>query len=558
MLRQLSIRDIVLIDRLDISLSSGLGVLTGETGAGKSILLDSLGLALGGRGDVKLIRSGAEKSSITAVFELGHDHPAAALLAEHEIDIEDGELILRRTLSADGRGRAFVNDQAVSVNLLRQLGAHLVEIQGQHELHGLLDPATHIRLLDAFGGLQSDLDETRAGYGVWQDAQARLGQAEAAFAQARADEKWLRDAVTKLEELAPQPGEEARLAEARKLAQHGAKLAEALREAPDQLADEAGAEANLQRAMQRLDKVADLASTRVADISAALDRAAAETSEALRDLQSLATEIDLDPAEAAAADDRLFALRAAARRHDVEVDTLADELASLADRLAAIDTSEEEIVRLAQDVEVQKRAYLAAAETLSAGRAKAAVDLDGRVMGELEPLKLDRAVFRTEFERLGEARWGARGLDGVRFAVRTNPGSPFGPIDKVASGGELARFMLAVKVVLAASSPNRTLVFDEVDSGIGGATAAAVGRRLARLADARQVLVVTHSPQVAAVGSLHFQVTKTDGAQRAVTKVAQITDSARTEEIARMISGATITDEARAAARELIKGADAP
>ncbi|MCZ6764878.1 MAG: DNA repair protein RecN [Alphaproteobacteria bacterium] len=558
MLRQLSIRDIVLIDRLDISLSSGLGVLTGETGAGKSILLDSLGLALGGRGDVKLIRSGAEKSSITAVFELGHDHPAAALLAEHEIDIEDGELILRRTLSADGRGRAFVNDQAVSVNLLRQLGAHLVEIQGQHELHGLLDPATHIRLLDAFGGLQSDLDETRASYGVWQDAQARLGQAEAAFAQARADEKWLRDAVTKLEELAPQPGEEARLAEARKLAQHGAKLAEALREATDQLADEAGAEANLQRAMQRLDKVADLASTRVADISAALDRAAAETSEALRDLQSLATEIDLDPAEEAAADDRLFALRAAARRHDVEVDTLADELASLADRLAAIDTSEEEIVRLAQDVEVQKRAYLAAAETLSAGRAKAAVDLDGRVMGELEPLKLDRAVFRTEFERLGEARWGARGLDGVRFAVRTNPGSPFGPIDKVASGGELARFMLAVKVVLAASSPNRTLVFDEVDSGIGGATAAAVGRRLARLADARQVLVVTHSPQVAAVGSLHFQVTKTDGAQRAVTKVAQITDSARTEEIARMISGATITDEARAAARELIKGADAP
>ena len=558
MLCHLSIRDIVLIDRLDLPLGPGLGVLTGETGTGKSILLDGLSLALGGRGDATLIRDGTGKASITAQFELSPGHPALDLLAEQDIASDGAALVLRRTLNSDGRGRAFVNDQPVSVGLLRRLGELLVEIQGQHELHGLIDPSTHVRLLDAFGGLDRDTEKTEHCHAGWRSAEQALAEAQADHAQTRRDEAWLREAVEKLEELAPQAGEEARLAETRKLAQHAEQVAEALTDAAEQLAGEAGAEAGLQRVLQRLNKVANVAGERLTEVIGTLDRAAAELGEASRDLQSLAGGSDLDPDAASIAEERLFALRAASRRHEVEVDALAGELDALKAKLNAIEHGEEAILDLARAVDAGKRDYIAAAEALSKKRAKAAARLDLAVADELPPLKLENAGFRTVCTRLDEANWGARGLDEIRFEVQTNPGGGFGPIDKIASGGELARFLLAVKVVLAATSPNLTLIFDEVDSGIGGATAAAVGQRLARLADTRQVLVVTHSPQVAAVGATHLQVTKKPGAKSTTTEVAEITDTVRTEEIARMISGAKITDEARAAAIELIKGAAAP
>ncbi len=554
MLSHLTIRNIVLIDRLDIPMSPGLGVLTGETGAGKSILLDSLSLALGGRGDIKLIRSGAPKASITAVFDLPQNHPATAILADIDISSGDGALIVRRTLSSDGRGRAFINDQPVSINMLRRLGAELAEIQGQHELHGLLDPTTHARHLDAFGDLAAQATDTQSAYAAWRSAESALAEAESALENTKRDESWLREAVAKLEELDPRAGEDAQLAEARQFMQHAEKLASAVRTAVGQLIGDRGAEASLQKALRELERMRDVGGPELQTILDTLERAAAETGEALRDLQSFGSKAALNPAEAAATEERLFALRAAARRHNVDVDALAEELEELRTRLAAIDKSDETSARLAREVAAKRRDFLESAETLSTARKRAAKNLDKSIGAELIPLKLENAVFRTSLDRLPEGQWSQSGLDEIRFEVRTNPGSNFGPIDKVASGGELARFMLAIKVVLAVSSPARTLVFDEVDSGIGGATAAAVGQRLSLLAQGRQVLVVTHSPQVAAIGDTHLLISKDIDSTSATTRVTEIGKEKRRDEIARMISGEQISDEARAAASELIKG----
>jgi DNA repair protein RecN (Recombination protein N) len=557
MLRHLSIRNVVLIDSIDISFSPGLGVLTGETGAGKSILLDSLSLALGARGDSKLLRPGNEKASISAVFETKNDHPITELLEEHGLDTGESDLVLRRTIGGDGRGRAYINDQPVSVNLLRRIGVELVEIQGQHELHGLLDPGTHSRLLDAFGNLSKATAKTRDSFLAWRTALDALAKSEGDLEAARKDEAYLTDAVQKLAELAPQVGEVTQLEEMRKRALHTEKISDALDSATTELGGDNGAEAGLQRALRTLERIGDVGGQRLAAIIETLERTAAETGEVVRDLAALASETDIDPQEAAAGEDRLFALRAAARRHNVDVDALADELETLKEKLDAINQSDEITIRLAKEVEVRRTAYLATAEALSKERQKAASDLDKKIGSELAPLKLENAIFRTEVARREEQDWSQSGLDDIRFEIRTNPGAAFGPIDKIASGGELARFMLAIKVVLAGSSPDRILVFDEVDSGIGGATAAAVGQRLSRLAGDRQVLVVTHSPQVAAVGNSHLHVSKSTEGELVKTRVLEIVDEARREEIARMISGAAITDEARAAATELIRGAAA-
>ncbi|ACI98039.1 DNA repair protein RecN [Rhodospirillum centenum] len=553
MLVTLSIRDVVLIDRLTLAFRPGLCVLTGETGAGKSILLDALGLALGARGDSALVRHGAEQAAVTAEFDLsGHpDHPALGILREQELEAED-TLVLRRTVSADGRSRAFVNDQPVGVTLLRRLGETLVEVHGQFDTHGLLDPRTHLGLLDEYAGLG---DAARATAGAWRDwrqaDQARQQAAEDA-ARARAEEEYLRHAVAELDSLDPREGEEAELAEKRVTLQHRERLIEAINGAHAELSGDRGAERGLAASLRLLARIADKAGGRLDPVIQVLDEAAAEVAEAARALQALSADIDLDGGSLETIEERLFALRAAARKHSVEVDGLAGLRAEMARRLALIEDQGDLLQRLAKQAEDARTRFAAAARELSAARAKAAGRLDRAVAAELAPLKLEKARFVTRVAPTEEAAWGPHGIDDVSFTVATNPGAPPGPLAKIASGGELARFMLALKVVLAQLGTVPTLVFDEVDTGIGGAVADAVGERLARLGRALQVLVVTHSPQVAARGGHHWQVRKKAAAGRTVTEVAALDAAQRREEIARMLSGAEVTDAARAAADSLL------
>ena len=551
MLTSLAIREIVLIDRLDLDFRAGLSVLTGETGAGKSILLDALGLALGARGDSGLVRHGAEQASVTACFEISDRHPALDVLIDQEMQAET-PLILRRVLTADGRSRAFVNDQPASVGLLRRLGDLLVEIHGQFDDRGLLDPATHRTALDAFGGSAALLRETAAAHAGWRQAADALAQARADAAQARTDEAFLRHSVEELDALSPEPGEEERLAEQRSLMMNAEQIAEAMAAALEHLGGDSGAEAGLAGASRQLGRVAGKAGPIFDPALAALDRAAAEAQEAVHLLQSVASELETDPAALTRAEDRLYALRDVARKHGVEVDSLAALRDTLAGRLAAINDSGERMAALEAAAKAAREAYIAAAGKLAEARRKAAGRLDKAVGVELPPLKLDKARFATRIETLPEAQWGPQGMDRVAFEVATNPGQAPGPINKIASGGELSRFMLAVKVVLSQVSPVPTLVFDEVDSGVGGATADAVGERLARLGDGLQVLVVTHSPQVAARGGQHLRVEKRAGRDTTTTTVVPLGDGERREEIARMLSGAEVTDEARAAADRLM------
>ncbi len=549
MLLGLAIRDIVLIDRLDLAFAPGLSVLTGETGAGKSILLDALGLALGARADAGLLRRGAAQASVTAEFDLPPRHPAAALLAEQGLEVE-GNLLLRRQIGADGRSRAFINDQPVGVGLLRQIGDGLVEIVGQFEQHGLLDPATHGEMLDAHGG--HDTAGTAAAWRAWQEASAARAAAEAEIEAARRDEAFLRHAAEELAAIKPEPGEEAGLAEQRSLMMHRAKLGEALEAALEDLGGQRGGETLLNQARRRLDRISDKAGGRLDPAVAALDRAQAELTEAVEQLNRLARDLDADPRRLEKLEERLFALRDLARKHNVAV----DDLAALAERfdaqLARLDDRSGALAGLAKAEVLARQAYIDAAERLSATRRKTAAKLDKAVLAELAPLKLEKASFATRLERLAEPQWGPRGQDRIAFEVATNPGAAPGPIGRIASGGELARFLLALKVVLAGSGSAPTMVFDEVDSGIGGATAAAVGERLARLSAKRQLLVVTHSPQVAAQATHHWRVEKSSGKAGNLTGVVALDGPARREEIARMLSGATVSDEARAAADRLI------
>lgn len=561
MLTSLSIRDVALIDRLDLSFHSGLCVLTGETGAGKSILLDALGLALGARAEALLVRHGAAQASVAAAFEPARDHTAWRLLAERNI-MQDDSLVLRRVLSADGRSRAFVNDQPVSVGFLRQLGDCLVEIQGQLDQHGLLDSSTHRTALDAFGGHLDLLERTRAAHATWGEALSARDRFASELEAGRRDEEFLRHAASELEELAPQPGEEALLTEERSLLMHREQVMDALNATLAALTDDAtqrgvGLETQLRAARRQLERAAEKAGGRLNETMAALDRAVVELSEAVAALQAFGSGVEFEPGRLEAVDERLYALRDMARKHRVSTEALPALRETLAARLAAIEERGDAKERHERAVAEARKAYLEAAKALSAARAKAARKLDAAIAAELPHLKLEKARFKSRFDPLTEMEWQADGMERVTFEVATNPGIPLGPIAKIASGGELARFMLALKVVLSRTNSAPTLVFDEVDSGIGGATAAAVGERLARLGEELQVLVVTHSPQVAARAVHHWRVSKSEagrGARPVLTTVEELSAPARREEIARLLSGKKITDEARAAADSLIAG----
>jgi DNA repair protein RecN (Recombination protein N) len=565
-LTALSIRDVVLIERLDLAFDRGLTVLTGETGAGKSILLDSLGLALGARAESGLVRVSAEQASVTACFSPPDDHAVASVLEQHGLMAED-EIVLRRIVTKDGRSRAFVNDHPVGVGLLRRIGALLVEVQGQHEQMSLADPASHAGLLDAFGvpaQLRSAASET---WRIWREAQARLEQAREAIAAAERDEEWLRHAVDELATLAPRIGEEETLARERQRLQQNERRGEAIASALAELAPRdrrnSGPAAALRSAVRSLQRLAPAGQTDAvgnpADPAlAALERAEEALAEAETLLTRLIADADVDPRLLEQSEERLFALRATARKHGVAVPELPALLDTLAARLAALETGAAEITALEQATRDGKDRYVVAATALSAARTAAAGKLQKAVGKELPPLRLDKAEFFAEVTATVESGWGPGGTDQVRFLIATNPGQEPGPLARVASGGELSRLMLAMKVVLSAGSAVPTLVFDEVDSGIGGATAAAVGERLARVAEAIQVLVVTHSPQVAARGAAHLRVAKTAIRDRTSTTVEHLIPAARREEIARMLAGEVISDAARAAADHLLRGQRPP
>ena len=562
MLTALSIRDVVLIERLDLSFGAGLTVLTGETGAGKSILLDSLGLALGARADAGLVRAGVDHASVTACFAPPAGHPVQTLLEAQGLEVEE-EIVLRRIVGRDGRSRAFINDQPVGVALLRRAGALLVEVQGQHEQFGLADAGSHAALLDAFGVPEALGTAVREAWRSWRACLAELDAAREAIAAAERDEDWLRHAVEELATLAPQDGEEERLAIERQRLQQGERRAEAIASALAEIAPHdrrsqgpAAALRAAARVLQRLvtpgQKEAD---NPAGPALAALERAEEALAEAETLLTRLAAEADADPRLLEQAEERLFALRAAARKHAVAVVDLPALLDRLAGRLAALDTGAAEVVALEQAAREARARYAEAAGALSVARRGAAARLDKAVAKELPPLRLDKARFHAAVAEVGEADWGPGGTDTVRFLIATNPGQELGALGRIASGGELSRLMLALRVVLSAGSPVPTLVFDEVDSDVGGATAAAVGDRLARLAARVQVLVVTHSPQVAARGAAHLLVAKQAARGRAATRVDALAAAARREEIARMLAGERVTEAARAAADELLEGA---
>lgn len=550
MLRSLQVRDIVLIERLDLDLREGLSALTGETGAGKSIVLDALGLALGGRGERGLVRAGAEQGAVSAEFEVAPGHPALELLARNDMPAD--ELVLRRTLTADGRSRAFVNDVAVSTGLLRQLGELLVEIHGQFEQQGLLDSRQHRELLDAFGGLGPQLAAVREAWQAWQDAAARLEALRREIELARREEDYLRHRERELADLDAAPGEEEELARQRQSLMHRDKLATALREAAQALSGTGGAVERAGSAERRLERTAGMAPELLEPAVQALGRALTELVEAEAAVEAALRQVVEGSGSLESIEERLFALRDAARKHRVPVDELPALLADTRAQLERIDAGASDAEAAEREVEARRRDYLAAAAELSRGRAAAAERLAAAIAQELPPLRLERARFRVRLEPLAEDA-GPLGRERVLFEVSTNPGQPFGPLSKIASGGELARFMLALKVVLANLGAAGTLIFDEVDAGLGGAVADAVGERLARLGADRQVLVVTHAPQVAARADHHLTVSKHVTGSRTQVRVVELAPRQRRDEIARMLAGAEITEAARAAADSLMQ-----
>ncbi len=545
MLRSLDIRDVLIIDRLSLELGPGLNVLTGETGAGKSILLDALGFVLGWRGRAELVRSGASQGEVTAVFDLPAGHAAEAVLAEAGIEAE-GDLILRRVNSADGRKTAWVNDRRVSGEVLRALSDVLVELHGQHDDRGLLNPRGHRALLDEFAGI--DTGAARVAWAEARRTRQALAEAEAALAAARAEEDFLRHAVAELDKLNPEPGEEAVL-DARRRAMQGAERIRADVARALNMVGEEGAEAGLRDAIRWLEGAADRAGGQLEAPLAALGRALIELSEAQAGIETCLSGLDVNPAELEALEERLFAIRALARKHGVLPDDLGTHAQALRHRLMALDRGEAGIGALQKAVAGAEAGYRAAAADLSRARAGAALRLDRAMAAELAPLKMERAVFSTEITP-GEP--GPEGEDEVTFTVATNPGAPAGPLNRIASGGELSRFLLALKVCLSGQTPGLTMIFDEIDRGVGGATADAVGRRLKALAEGAQVLVVTHSPQVAALGAHHWRVEKRVEGEQTLSTVVSLPEAERVEEIARMLSGDRISDAAREAARALL------
>jgi DNA repair protein RecN (Recombination protein N) len=549
MLTQLSIRDVVLIEALDLEFGAGLGVLTGETGAGKSILLDALGLALGARGESGLVRHGAAQAVVTAAF----DPPAglAELLADNGLDVEAGEpLLIRRVVKADGGSRAYLNDQPASATLLREIAPRLVEIHGQHDDRGLLNARGHRALLDAFARI--DTGPAAVAWRALRDAEAALAAARTEIETAARDRDWLEHAVAELTKLAPEPGEEQALADRRRGMQRAEKMAADLAAIDGVLEGSDGALSQLRQAARVLERVAD-GHPSLAEALAALDRALVETDATEEHLAEARRELAFDPRALDADETRLFELRGMARKHRVQPDDLAALAADLTGRLERLDAGEGGIAALQDRVAQAHAAYAAAAATLTAARNAAALRLDAAVAGELAPLKLDAARFRTVVAPLGREGWSPAGQDRVEFEISTNPGAPFAALTKIASGGELSRFILALKVALAEEGGAATMVFDEIDRGVGGAVADAIGERLARLAARTQLLVVTHSPQVAARGAEHLLIAKSHDGIVTRTGVRPLGADERQEEIARMLSGASITHEARAQAARLLE-----
>ena len=560
MLARLSIRDIVLIERLDIEFSRGLAVLTGETGAGKSILLDAFALALGGRGDSTLVRHGAEQGQVTATFDVPKDHPAAKILADNGLEDANSqdscEMILRRVQLADGRTRAFINDQSISVQTLKAVGATLVEIHGQHDERALVDASTHRRLLDAFAGHERDVAAVAQLWETRRTASDSLKEHRAGMERAAREADYLRHASSELKQLAPRDGEETQLAERRTIMMQGEKIATDLREAQEAIGGPHSPVPALSATVRRLERRAANSPALVEPAVKAIDAAINALEEADQYLNAALRAADFDPAELERIEERLFALRAASRKYSVPVDKLAALAEQMAGDVALIDAGAERLKKLEADAAEADKRYVAAAAKLSAARAKAAARLDKAVNAELPPLKLERASFTTQLEA-DEAAPGPEGIDRIEFWVQTNPGTRPGPLMKVASGGELSRFLLALKVVLADRGSAPTLVFDEIDTGVGGAVADAIGTRLARLAGKVQVMAVTHAPQVAARAGQHLLISKEalDKGKRVATRVNALAADHRREEIARMLAGAEITAEARAAAERLLRAA---
>jgi DNA repair protein RecN (Recombination protein N) len=547
MLRHLDIRDMLIIDRLELAFQPGLNVLTGETGAGKSILLDALGFALGWRGRADLVRAGAAQGEVVAEFQLTPGHPALAVLEEAGLPAEP-ELILRRVNTPEGRKAAWVNDRRVSGDVLRALSDKLVELHGQQDDRGLLDPRQHRAMLDAFGALGDLVAGARAAWSDRRDAEKALTAAEARLAAMRAEEDFLRHAVAELDQLDPQPGEEVALDARRRLMQAAEKMRADVARAGVALGLD-GAEGAMGDARRWLDGVAARAEGGLDAALSALERALVELGEAQAGVERFAEALAFDPAELEQTEERLFALRALARKHAVAPDDLAGLAETLRDRLAALDGGAGEIAALGTAARAAEARFHQAAEVLSAARRAAALRLDAAMAGELAPLRMERAVFTTQ---ITQGPPGPEGADAVSFVVATNPGAPAGPLNKIASGGELSRFLLALKVCLTAEGGGVTMIFDEIDRGVGGATADAVGRRLKALAMGGQVLVVTHSPQVAALGAHHWQVAKRVEDGVTLSEVVGLSEPRRIDEIARMLAGDTVTEEARAAARALL------
>ena len=554
MLTRLSIRNIVLIEALDLDFGQGLGVLTGETGAGKSILLDALGLILGNRADSGLVRGGEDSASVTASFEFA-TLPAdiAGALAEAGVEVDPGEpLLIRRQLKADGGSRAFVNDQPVGAALLRELAPTLVELHGQHDDRGLVNPRGHRALLDRYAA--ADVVAVEAAWRTWRGAEERLAAARARVAQASADQDLLLAHLAELTALAPEAGEEEELATARTDMQKGEKLADDLAALQRLWAGSDSALAALRAAARRLDRIAG-EHPLLAEALEALDRAVIEAGEAEDRLSRAGEAMAHDPLALDRIETRLFNLRAAARKHGCTVDELPDRMLVMRSALDAIEGSEAEISGLERAAHEAQLDYQARAEALSAQRFEAAQRLDAAVAGELAPLRLDAARFRTAVVRLPDDRWGPGGMDAIEFLISTNPGAAFAPLGKIASGGELSRFILGLKVALAEQGGAATVIFDEIDRGVGGAVASAIGERLARLAADGQLLAVTHSPQVAARGNRHYLIEKSSEGTVTRTSVHLLDAAGRQEEIARMLSGAEVTPEARAQADRLLEGA---
>ena len=557
MLTGLSIRNVVLIDQLDLELSPGLTALTGETGAGKSIILDSLGMATGARSDRGLLRQGTDKAQAIASFRLGADSPVRGLLETADIDLEEGEdLTLRRSLTASGRSKAFINDQPVSVKLLAEIGSRLLEVHGQHDGRGLLDPATHQGLLDQYGGHGSLLASVAEAFAAERELSTRVATLEARQSKAEADREFLEHAIAELDRLDPQEGEDEALADERRFLQGAEGALTELEAAQSALGEDGAFESRLNTALAGIDRVkAKLADTNAQaaaalnNASEALDRALIETQEARAAVEGAALAFDVEPGKLDRIEERLFSLRAAARKFGSDVGGLAGVRQRFGAELREIETVEDDLRAARLELKTARAAYDAQAGKLSEARSEAGERLAGQVMAELPPLKMERARFEVVVAPGPDT---AQGRDRVRFHVSTNPGTPMGPLDKIASGGEMARFALAIKVALAGTT-DAVMVFDEVDQGVGGAVASAVGKRLAKLAETAQVMVVTHSPQVAASASQQFRISKSSEGELTTSHVTPIDADEREEEIARMLAGETVTQEARAAARQLMK-----